>query len=236
MSLSVNWLTEKWIDFEYKKFQLLAYLQEVRAQYSLSRIYPALADVISHYKNLLSYRENSLSIQKGCSKQKLTGIDWQHLQLQYEKPDAQHEILEEIQQIVDYAVPLFYEQIKEGQSIYDVVESNLRFSAVGITPLKTDEGYLLLSKEMGSVVYVYRYQLSFHTTAADNFRSLVTTPLGSRSLSNLCSFEKLKTDLISEHKELPNPAVFSVVCTLDIPTQETLLPVAKRFFVRKFFR
>jgi hypothetical protein len=236
MSLSINWLTEKWIDFEYKKFQLLAYLQEVRSQYSLSRIYPALADVISHYKNLLSYRENSLSIQKGCSKQKLTGIDWQHLQLQYAKPDAQHEILEEIQQIVDYAVPLFYEQIKEGQSIYDVVESNLRFSAVGITPLKTDEGYLLLSKEMGSVVYVYRYQLSFYTTAVDNFRSLVTTPLGSWSVSNVCSFEKLKIDLISEHKELPNPAVFSVVCTLDIPLQETLLPVAKRFLVRKFFR
>lgn len=233
MSLSANWLTEKWIDFEFKKYQLLAYLQEVRSQYALSRIYPALAEVITHYRNLLSFREKSNFLKLSGKKGDLTGMDWKNLQLTYSSPVSDDEMLAELSQIVDFAVPLFHEHVREGKSIYDLIESNIRFSPVGITPLNKDEGYLLLSKGHENIVNVYHYQLSIYTSADEQFRSLGTTSLGCRSLTYAYSLEKMKIDLIKERKELPNPAVFSIVCALDVPIQEALLPVAKRFLVSK---
>ena len=32
-TLPKNWLTQGWIDFEYKKYQLLAYLQEAEKEF-----------------------------------------------------------------------------------------------------------------------------------------------------------------------------------------------------------
>ena len=39
--LSKDWITEKHIDFEYKKYVLLAYLQEVEKHFEMTSLYPA---------------------------------------------------------------------------------------------------------------------------------------------------------------------------------------------------
>ena len=57
-TLSKNWITEKLIDFEYKKYLLLAYLQQVSGQFDETRLYPSLSELIEHYKNVVSLREN----------------------------------------------------------------------------------------------------------------------------------------------------------------------------------
>ena len=57
-SLSTNWITEKHIDFEYKKYVLLAYLQHVSAHFTENKLYPDLSELITHYRNVLSLKEN----------------------------------------------------------------------------------------------------------------------------------------------------------------------------------
>ena len=49
--LSPDWITEKHIDFEYKKYVLLAYLQEVNMNFEKTHLYPFLADLVDHYRN-----------------------------------------------------------------------------------------------------------------------------------------------------------------------------------------
>jgi hypothetical protein len=44
--LNKNWLTEKYIDFEYKKYVLLAWLQEVNNNFQDQKLYPFLAQLI----------------------------------------------------------------------------------------------------------------------------------------------------------------------------------------------
>lgn len=231
MPLNKNWITEHLIDFEYKKYQLLGYLQEVKENYAGARVYPWLSEVIDHYKNLLTVKKSSEEILPGKSEMK--GINWKELKLDYETTEEDDEIIREIKQIIDYSLPLFFSNIREGKSIYDFVEEKLSMKAVGITPLKTDEGYLFLHCETQPSVYIYQYQLSFFSVESERMRTLSTEFIESRETTFTYSYERLKHDLIAEHRELPNPAVYAIDCAVTVPLNETLLPIAKRYFVGK---
>jgi hypothetical protein len=47
---------------------------------------------------------------------------------------------------------------------------------------------------------------------------------------NTC--ENIKAELIRNRSLLPNPAVYNIETSLQVPLQETLLPVAKRRLIR----
>ena len=55
--LEKDWLTSGLIDFEYKKYILLAYLQEVKGNFDSNKLYPHLSDLIFHYQNLLDLKK-----------------------------------------------------------------------------------------------------------------------------------------------------------------------------------
>jgi len=55
--LSETWFAEGYIDFELKKYTLLAYLQEVDKYFNENKLYPQLADIIFHYNNLVAFRD-----------------------------------------------------------------------------------------------------------------------------------------------------------------------------------
>ena len=44
-TLDKNWLTDGWMDFEYKKYVLLAYLQETAQQFDQKKLYPRLSEL-----------------------------------------------------------------------------------------------------------------------------------------------------------------------------------------------
>ncbi|HVZ24689.1 MAG TPA: hypothetical protein VG842_01455, partial [Sediminibacterium sp.] len=46
------------------------------------------------------------------------------------------------------------------------------------------------------------------------------------------SYQSIKSELIRNRSDLPNPAVYAVETELTMPMEETLLPVAKRSLVR----
>ena len=57
-TLSETWFAEGYIDFEFKKYTLLAYPQQVNGFYNENKLYPQMADVIFHHNNLLHFRDN----------------------------------------------------------------------------------------------------------------------------------------------------------------------------------
>ena len=62
--LSETWFAEGRIDFELKKYTLLAYLQQVNQYFTESKLYPQLSDVIFHYNNLQALKENKKFLQE----------------------------------------------------------------------------------------------------------------------------------------------------------------------------
>lgn len=230
--LSKDWLTEDHIDLELKQYVLLAYLQEVKENYQATKIYPYLGELIEHYKNLLLIKKHQDELLDQTPKE-LKGFNFKDGKIEYKKPELDNEIIETINNIIDFAMPLMAKNIQDGKTIYDLVEEHFSFKSVGISPLNNDEGYLLLHCANEKDVYAYQYQLTLFTTAQKSFRGLYVNEVEHYVSTFTSSYENIKSDLIQKNKELPNPAVYVVDCSLSVPLHETFLPIAKRYFVNK---
>lgn len=229
--LSETWFAEGRIDFELKKYTLLAYLQQVNACFTQNKLYPQLADMIFHYNNIVAFRENKKYLQEHFPK-KATGIQMEKLQVLYEQMIADDELMKELEDIIHYSAKKIKHTIHNGTEIYEFVEDKLNITPVGLIPLDTQEGYFFLSSGGGKSTGVYHYRLSIFEKHDEKYRSIRTLFIDTWQRSITSTYEHLKSQLIKHWKDLPNPAVYSIETPLTFPVDETLLPVAKRSLVK----
>ncbi|MFY7898996.1 MAG: hypothetical protein ACOVNY_02355 [Chitinophagaceae bacterium] len=230
-TLSQTWFADGYIDFELKKYTLLAYLQEIGKYFNANKLYPQLADVIFHYNNLIAFRENKKYLQEQFPK-KLTGIQIEQLQLLYESMIEDDELMTELEDIIDYATKKMKNTIQSGTEIYEFVEEKLNIIPVGIMPLDHQEGYFFLSEGKANNTWVYQYRLSFFEKHDAKYRAMKTDFVNVWQRNYVNTYSNIKADLIKTRTELPNPAVYAVEIDLNFPLEETLLPIAKRSLVR----
>jgi len=229
--LSETWFAEGYIDFELKKYTLLAYLQEVSKHFNENKLYPQLADVIFHYNNIVAFRENKKFLQEHFPK-KLSGIQMQKLQVLYEQMIQDDELMQELEDIINYSANTIKSTIHNGTEIYEFVEDKLTISPVGLIPLDINEGYFFLSSGNTKTTRVYQYRLSFFEKHDEKYRSIKTSYIDAKQRSIASTYEHIKSDLIRSRNDLPNPAVYSIEVNLSFPVDETLLPIAKRSLVK----
>ncbi|GAC1421184.1 MAG: hypothetical protein NVS1B13_18930 [Flavisolibacter sp.] len=229
--LSETWFAEGYIDFELKKYTLLAYLKEINTYFNENKLYPQLADLIFHYNNIVAFRENKKYLQEHFPK-KLTGLQIEKLQLLYEQMIADSELIQELEDIITYSAQEMKTTISNGAEIYEFVENKLTIMPIGLVPLDIQEGYFFLSSGNTKATRVYQYRLSFFEKHDEKFRSIKTSYLDMQQRSLVYTYEHIKSDLIRSRTDLPNPAVYSIETELSFPVEETLLPVAKRFLVK----
>jgi hypothetical protein len=79
---------------------------------------------------------------------------------------------------------------------------------------------------------VYRYQVSIFGDAQDPLRSLNTEFVEAISKTPMVTYESLKLNLLRKYKDFPNPATYLILSRMKFPFSETLMPVAKRLFVK----
>jgi hypothetical protein len=230
-TLSETWFAEGYIDFELKKYTLLAYLQEVNKYFTESKLYPQLSDVIFHFNNLIAFRENKKFLQEHFPK-KLTGVQMEKLQVLYEQMIQDDELMQELEEIINYSASTMKSTINNGVEIYELVEEKITICPVGIIPLDNKEGYFFLNTTANKEMLVYHYRLSFFEKHDEKYRSMKSTYVNSWSRSFINTFENIKSELIRYRKQLPNPAVFAIEAGLSLPIEETLLPIAKRSLVK----
>lgn len=229
-SLSETWFADGYIDFELKKYTLLAYLQEVNKYFDEQKLYPQLADIIFHYNNLVTFRENKKFLQEQFPK-KLTGIQMQKLQVLYEQMMDDDDLMAQLEEIIHYAAIEMRTTISNGTELYEQIENKLTISPVGIIPLEQNEGYFFLSHSTLST-RVYQYRLSIYEKQDQKFRSIRTEFIDTWYRSLVNTFENIKTELLRSRSQLPNPATYVIEVNAALPVEETLLPVAKRSLVR----
>jgi hypothetical protein len=229
--LSETWFAEGYIDFELKKYTLLAYLQEINKHFNENKLYPQLSDVIFHYNNLVAFRENKKFLQEHFPK-KLTGMQLERLQILYEQMIGDDEMMQELEEIITYSASTIKQTLQTGVSIYEFVEDKISIAPVGIIPLDIKEGFFFLSSGNTRSTRVYHYRLSIFEKHDEKYRSIKTAYIDMWQRGIAVTYEHIKSDLIRYHKALPNPAVYSIEVDLSFPVDETLLPVAKRSLVK----
>lgn len=230
-TLHPNWITEGIIDFEYKKYILLSYLQSTQKQFDDRKIYPFLSDLIHHQQNLVAIRDQKLRIEEQLPKE-IKGIELSDYRIKYQPVEKHPDHLESIEQIIQFALPRINGQIRIAAEIYETAEHQIEIETVGIVPFYFNEGYLLFRTEGQSDTHVYAYELSIFESGNEQYRGLKTSYFESYPKTIYNYDEAIKADLIRKHRSLPNPATFSLYSKVNYPFQETIFPVAKRTFVR----
>ena len=229
--LSETWFVEGYIDFELKKYTLLAYLQQINQYFNENKLYPQLADLIFHFNNINAFKENKKYLQEHFPK-KLTGIQLEKLQLLYEQMIEDDELMQELEEIINFSAGEMKTTISSGAEIYEFVEEKLTITPVGLVPLDIQEGYFFLSAGNEKETRVYHYRLSFFEKHDEKYRSIKTSYIDQWRRSISTTYEAIKHDLIKSPNAVPNPAVYSIETALSFPVEETLLPIAKRSLVK----
>mgnify|MGYP006928220114 CR=1 FL=1 len=231
-ALKKDWITEGLIDFEYKKYLMLAYMQHVDGFFSKSMLYPALADLVEHYNQMNALRGMQSALSDKFPKT-ITGISEKKNSWTFESTFVEPDELKSIAEIVDFALPHFENKISDGKNIYEFVEASLSLDPVGVLPLYKDEGYVLLHDDHDGDVLIYRYRSSLIEGPNEQYRGLKTDFLRRERMSLGRTFETIKVSLTRQFADLPNPATWLISSALKFPLVETFLPVTKRLLMRQ---
>ena len=237
--LSPDWITQGLIDFEYKKYMLLAYLQYTKKQFDEVKLYPTFSELLFHYNNLLQIKENKQLLSEKFPK-KLSKADFEKIKLTYTSILKDDDMMQEIESVVEFALPKINASVNEGKQIYDWINQHLEIVPVGITPIYFREGYLFLGvnenqnkEKLNNIVQIYKYKITLFekTDTKEILRGLNLQHIDTLIKSKFETYENLKINLIRNNRNLPNPATFlmqsSVVCSFE----NSIFPIAKRRLV-----
>ena len=229
--LDKNWLTDGLIDFEYKKYVLLAYLKYIRQNFSVNRLYPFLSDLIDHYNNLKNLQKDKMDLSIQFPKQLNLEELWES-KLTYEKIVKDDNISKELEEIMIYALDKIQDTMDIGKEIYETVEENMKVIPIGLRSLYQNEGFMLIDTNDNADVKIYKYQITVFEGPSDKYRAIHTTYLGDVKKSISTTYEQVRLNLIRTNKNLINPATYLINSRNTYPLEETMLPVAKRLLVR----
>jgi hypothetical protein len=230
--LDSNWLVNGLVDFEYKKYTLLAYLQSVDKRFNSYQLFPCLSDLITHYEQLQVFKDRKQALSSLFPKE-IIKADLEKLDFEYQTLFEDDELMKVIEEIVLYATPLFKQGIEQGKTLYDEVEKHLGFYPVGVSPINKNEGYLMLLNISSSVLKIYRYSMSLFESSGAEYRALHMVFLEERKWEPWYTLENVKLTLLKSYPDLPNPATFAIEVQKKLPEEETIIPVAKRLLVRR---
>lgn len=229
--LSKDWLTQGLVDFEYKKYVLLAYLKTVKNSFGRVELYPFLSDLVFHYRNLLAVKENKTLLRESFPKE-ISIEEFKKLEISYKQMIEDDALMSELENIIEFSLPQIKDSLQEGSVIYEYVESQCEIAPIGVTPLYAKEGYLFVTQPPESETNIYRYQMSIFEQSHEVLRSLNTTFIESAPRTVANTYERIKLDLVKRFRDLPNPATYLILSRTKFPFTETLMPVAKRLFVK----
>jgi hypothetical protein len=230
-SLSNNWLTEDLMDFEYKKYLVLAYLQDVEKHFEEKKLYPDFTELIEHYKNLILLKNNTQLLENQFKKT-LKGIDLKNFKLKYDSI-INDDSMFELKQIIDFCEPLFSEELGKGKTIFDFAEQQIISDHIGLMPLYKTEGYFLLQPFQSKQISAYFYNFKKVNLLSEEVYGLQCNFYSTYTVSLSKTVDNLKFEIIESNPELPNPAVFLFKAKASLPTDETFLPIAKRLLYKK---
>ncbi len=231
MKLKDDWLTNGLIDFEYKKYILLAYMKETMSNFEEKRLYPFLSDLVFHYNNLVRLKEHKSLLYENFPKQ-VSRADFEKLKLSYRRIIKDDEMMREIEDVIHFSLPRLKQGLDTGAEIYEEIARHIDIEPIGVAPLFNKEGYLFVCQFNKQDTYIYRYRITTLQASDETFQTLRTEFLEVRERNISQTLEKIKIELIHQNRSMPNPATFAAIARLSCPLAETLLPITKRKLVQ----
>jgi len=229
--LAKEWLTNGLIDFEYKKYIMMSYMQYVQSRFSDKMLYPIFTDLKNHYEYLRDFKSKKKFIDDSFPK-KMSRIDIKRQKIIYKRMIQNEEHFSQLDEITEYGLELFDEKIKIGKQLIELIKASITIVPIGVLPLYKNEGYLIISTEQSKTLWIYKYNVGPLKLFDDN-EQIKTSLMSLKRKSIGNTFERIKIELTKTYKQMPNPATYLIHCDEDFPFHQTYLPVAKKLFEDK---
>lgn len=233
--LDIDLFTRGDSDFETKQYKVLAALKQISEHFQYNRIYPHLGHLASLHETLTDI-SNRLRDLRSKFPKRIKKIDFVNQQIEHEVIFMSGADISQIEDLIEWSLPLIEAKIEEGKTIYQFVNDEIKLEEVGIVPSYTDEGYFFVPDNEESKLLLFQYEVSIFQSSKDRYRSLKTALMKALEQGSVhFSPNSLKLDLISNNRRLPNPATYSFVTDLEFPFRETIFPVVKRKLMKQLY-
>jgi len=217
-------------DFEMNQYRILAGIKKASTEFGQKKIYPSLATLIKLNRELNQLKDERNNLRQKFPKQ-IKGFDVKEQKVIYEtsKNLELNDSIENIFELIDWALPQINETIEEGTVLFEFVDKNMLLEQVGILPIYKEEGYFMITDNIALELQVHRYECSIFSSGTEKYRSLKTEVVKTEKQGIIKRLpETIKQEIIKERTDLPNPATYLFDTDLDFPFVETIMPVAKR--------
>jgi len=235
-SLSLDLFTGAIDDVEQTQYKVLAGLQRAQSAFDDQRVYPHLGRLVELHGALVTILDRTEEFRTPETG-RISSIDWEKKSVTYDWPEFEGAEMAVVEDLIRWALPHIRSTIEEGKAVYEHVEDNLELETVGILPSYLQEGYLMVPDRGDDALHVLRYTLSIFTEEGETHRALRTTHCKTVEQEGVdVDPSTVKLQLLEERRDLPAPATYFSNIDLNVPYQETLLPVVKRRLVRQLSR
>jgi hypothetical protein len=229
--LQPDWFTQTWLDAEYQKYVVMAYLQTVQKNFTADKLCPDLPDLRNHYADGVRFSRGKGTLNAAFPK-RVSGVGGPPPRIEYKSEVTDPDYMTEMDAIMNFALPRFQAALTEGQQRWADIAGSLTLAPVGLMPLNSEEGYLMLYATNQSEAQVYQFSLTFYSDQEPGGRMVQLRFVEAVRTSLVNTFENIKLDLIRRYRQLPNPATYRLETTRTYPMQETLLPIARQLLAQ----
>lgn len=211
--LDNDWLTNDPVDFEYKKYLLLAYDQHQMKKFEEMKIYPSFTDIVDKIKIVNEFL-NSVKIFEN-SKLEIRDIDWVNNKLVY-KSALNDSSLDEIKSIALYSKEILADLYFKYRNLVDAVDESIVISGCRVEIFNLYDGYIIM--KTGNQEKILEYEV---------YRVLYPQP---HYVLKTC-----KANLKKYYSDRFTKNIFDVVFKEHYPMKESILPLYKKKFLECLF-
>jgi len=229
--LQPDWFTQNWLDAEYQKYVVMAYLQAVQQNFTEQKLCPDLPELRDHYDAGIRFSRGKGTLNAAFPK-RISRVTGPPPRIEYQSEVTEPSFMAEMDAIMEFALPRFQAMLTEGQQRWADIARSLTLSPVGVLPLRPEEGYLLIHATNQSETQVYYFSMTLYSEQEPGGRLVKLNFVEAVRKSLVNTFENIKLDLIRRYSYLPNPATFMLESQHTYPVQETLLPIARQLLVQ----
>jgi hypothetical protein len=217
----ISWLTEGPIDYELKKYKMLAILSKMRADLKYNSVWPVIEyaetqlDLLYHTKYEIEIKEEKNKVAKD--------IDFINFEIIYETiNNISYSGDKIIDDIIDDAILEFGEIYMESRALWRAIEEHMSLTWIPKKPGLLNKGYLIIPFEDG---ICYAYEFEKPTKALNSWRNI--------KLDLVKTFNYSSDNIIQfcdDYQNKENSLMFARIAIKikGIPLDDAILPISKQ--------
>lgn len=232
-TLSPLWLLEGLIDYEYKKYIVLDYLQRVEIDFKKKKIYPHVDDVSNHLSFILQLKHSksiTTNVFPDIPPSDIIKFNFKYNNLICDPDSKSH-----LEKIINFSLPKFRSIVMDSSNIKRNLFLGMDIEGVGHISTDISTGYVIIPKNK---MHVYSYAIyEVPNQQGDLFEYM---PERYVTLKKVKVYDKdvtpmeIKMDLMIQNNH-PNMSLFMVSSQNRLPLKECYLPLVKDLIIENLY-